>query len=455
MNGKKLQKWIETTGSAAPTGLEASLPQPPTGANASQFNVIASIDGWIPAAQFTGSSLEDLARACSWVYAACVGNARAMGSLPPVIQTQKSDGTWERSSEDFDDLKRLVKMPFGMNPAFPRWGWRQLVETYAWQNYLAGNTYLRPAKVDNDTRLEALYLFQKPLQVTAAENEAGGARYYKYGGQKYAPETVVNIQSPNPGSLWKGLAPIQVAFHAMDTDAVAAARQQANMKNAIGIGLVIAPNGPWGSNEVQREQILTQVTRDYQKAVDHGKPWVLGGGADMFKAPSADELQYFDTRRFSRDELLAVIGMPPPMAGVYDNATLANFATARSIWWEQHLFPVLETFYDAINAQAIWPIYGENVRLWYSLTGSDIAIQLLAGRADAAQKLVNLGYPTNWAARAAGLDMPEHPALEEPNQGQVIAGRTEPEPSSSPSSADDDPQDAPIPIPTPAAASAE
>lgn len=420
IDGKKLQHYLETTGGHNPVG-EVGHSGPSSG-KASEFQVIATMDGWIPAAQFTGDSLEDIARACSWVYTACVGNARAMASLQPVIQEQQADGSWERTERPYPDLKALIKRPFGDVPGWPTWGWRQLLETYAWQTYLAGNCYLRPAVVDAD-RLAALFLFQKPLQVTAAENSSGGVIYYQYGGQKYAPETVVNIQASNPGSFWKGLAPVQVAFNAMDTDQIAAARQRANMKNAIGIGLVIAPNGPWGAGDAQKEKILADLTTNYQKAADHGKPWVLGGGADLHKAPTADELQYFDTRRFSRDELLAVIGMPPPMAGVYDAATLTNFTTARSIWWEQHLFPVLESFYEAVNAQAIWPLYGDEVRLWYNLTGSDIAIQLLAARADTAQKLVTLGYPTNDAAHAAGLDMPHHPALDVPNVAQVIAGR--------------------------------
>lgn len=454
IDGKRLQKWLKSTSSANPVGIVGSLPHVASEAKASQFNVIATIDGWIPAAQFTGDNLEDLAKACSWVYAACVGNARAMGSLPAVIQTQQSDGSWERSSDAFEDLRALIKHPFGTDTGFPKWGWRQFIETYAWQHYLAGNTYLRPAVVDTD-RLAALFLFQKPMLVTAKENDRGAVIQYEYSGQAYDPETVVNIQAPNPGSLWKGIAAVQVAFNAMDTDQIASARQRANMKNAIGIGLVIAPTGPWGSSDTQREKILDKVTADYQKAVDHGKPWVLGGGAELSKAPTADELQYFDTRRFSRDELLSVIGMPPPMAGVYDNATLANFATARSIWWEQHLFPVLETFYEAINSQAIWPIYGDEVRLWYNLTGSDIAIQLLAARADTAQKLVNLGYPTNWASRAAGLDMPEHEALEQPNQGQVIAGRTEADDTEPDQTDDNDAGGESETEPVPAAAEAE
>ena len=106
---------------------------------------------------------------------------------------------------------------------------------------------------------------------------------------------------------------------------------------------------------------------------------------------------------------------------------------------------MLEELSEAVNAQAIWPLYGHEVRLWYNLTGSDIAIQLLAARADTAQKLVTLGYPTNDAARAAGLDMPEHPDLDVPNVAQVIAGRGDSEEGEPNPEADDTTENEPEP----------
>ena len=38
--------------------------------------------------------------------------------------------------------------------------------------------------------------------------------------------------------------------------------------------------------------------------------------ADSISWPSSDEVDFFSTRRFSRAEILAVIGLPPHMVGL-------------------------------------------------------------------------------------------------------------------------------------------
>jgi len=62
------------------------------------------------------------------------------------------------------------------------------------------------------------------------------------------------------------------------------------------------------------------------------------------------------------------------------------------------------------------------VRLWYDLTGTELAIVLLKERIETADGLVELGYPANVASAHVGLGLPHFDELDVPNVRITVAG---------------------------------
>lgn len=120
---------------------------------------------------------------------------------------------------------------------------------------------------------------------------------------------------------------------------------------------------------------------------------------------------------------MAVLGTPPPVLGLYDNATLNNFAQAFKLWWMITLFPLLQAIYEAINTQLVYPVYGPDYRLWYDDAGSEIALLLLKERVETAAGLVAIGVPPNLAMRRASIDIEEVAELDVPLMNLQLAGR--------------------------------
>jgi len=385
-------------------------------------------DGWlIPPLAFSDSDLDRLITASTWCYAALVGNARTMAALPPVVQVRDDKGKWitERGAHP---LWKFLDDPLGPDKAYPWWSWQELMELTFIHRPAVGNAWWRPAIVNGGKEIHAVYPLMAPGSVTADEDRVTKApRRYRYLGQEWPADGLVNFRNLGTGSFWKGLSSIKAALAPISTDTYAAARQDASMRNRAGLGVIVGVPGVLGLSGEQRDEIYKELEESYQEAEQEGTPWVVADDIKVAHPPTAVELQVFDTRNAMRDQVLAVVGMPPPVAGVYDRAILNNFKQANVVWWIHYLFPALNSVYRALNAQLIRRVHGPNVRVWYNLAegDSDIANQLFDLRVDTGLKLSKLGYCTNAICDRMGLEMPHEDYLDWPNTQLVQAGRIE------------------------------
>lgn len=387
------------------------------------YSIITGADSWlIPSVGWADTSTERLLTASAWCCTAIMGNSRAMAQLQPVVQ--RLDGRRWVEAEAQHPLWAFIDDPLGPDAELPYWSWAQLIEWIAVNRYVAGNAYMIPQFAGK--RIYSVAPVIGGTGVQGVEDEMGVAREYVISAERYPADRVINVMATSPTSYWRGLPPIKAALNSIDLDYYAGERQKYHMRNKVAPGLIVSFEDVMGLTSAQREKLQEALIAGYQSAEDTGKPWVIGGAAKIHDPPKAEDLQYFDTRRFSREEILSVIGMPPPVAGVLDNAILSNFGVAMRLWWNGYLFPVLSSIYGAINAQVVRRLH-PGYRLWYDLAGSDVALELLSARATVAQQFVTLGYSTNVAAVAAGLEMPEHPALDIPNTAMVVSGRINPD----------------------------
>jgi hypothetical protein len=404
----------------------------PTAVNLGDYFYRVAPDSYLYPAVYYDTEMTRLLAASSWSWAAITGNSRAMASLPVVVQ-EKVGGRWVEAPEDHP-LWLWTEDPLGPDDHLPFWSWSQLFYTICVHRYVAGNAYLIPQVING--RVYSVALVLNPLGMRAEEQQGTYAptKYVMTGGdmgrgdmpREWAPTEIVNIMAPSPSSYWKGLSPLAVAMRPVQTDSTAAARQNANLQNKVAPGMIVSvdsPAGHAGVAEHQKTAMLKQLQDGYQAAECDGTPWIISGAAKVQPPFGALELQYFDTRGFARDEILAVIGMPPTVAGVLDKAILNNVKVLTVNWWGQYLFPVLGETYSSLNAQLIRPLYGRNTRLWYDLSDTDIALQLLSARLDVAAQYQQLGYSTNDIAQRLDLGMPARDYLNLPNHDLIRAGR--------------------------------
>jgi hypothetical protein len=372
----------------------------------------------------SAANIDRLLMASAWSWAAITGNAKAISQLIPVVQ-EKSGGDWQKAP-DTHPLWDWIADPLGPDDTLPFWPYSQLSYVMTVHYYVTGNHYWVPTVVGGD--LTAVTPILDCRRVTATEDQTHYApteyRISTPGGDiVLSPSELVNIMAPSAGSFWRGSSALRAALVPVDTDAVATVRQNANLNNHLGMGQIITTKGKLGPNIEQRQTLQASLQADYQQVQNQGLPWIVGGDVDVKGNPVGPELQVFETKQFSRTEILAVIGMPPTVAGILDKAILNNFGVSVTTWWNTHLVPVIMQELGTINAQLVRPLYGKGTRIGYSIAGTDVGLQLQNAKLDNALKLQTLGYSTNDINEALRLEMPWRDYLDIPNQAAIIAGR--------------------------------
>lgn len=371
------------------------------------------------------ADIDRLLQASAWSWAAITGNAKAISMLTPEVQEQQGGG-WVKAPQSHP-LWGWIDDPLGKDATLPFWPYSQLSYVSVLHYYIAGNAWWVPTVVGGELRSVTPIL--NPLSITATEDMIYRApTEYKLttAGRmlRLAPDEVVNIMAPSAGSFWRGSSALRTALASVDTDSVASARQNANLNNHIGAGLIFSTHGPLVPNDTQRTALKAEIIDEYRDAANQGDPLIVGGGITVTPNPmSSPELQVFETKRFTRTEILAIIGMPPSVAGILDKMILNNFGVSVVTWWHTHLLPVVQQMLGSINAQLVRPLYGSGTRLHYSLAGTDVSLQLLGAKLDQAIKLSQIGYATNDINEHLALGLPVHDYLNIPNQGALIAGR--------------------------------
>jgi phage portal protein BeeE len=384
------------------------------------------------------TELDRLLRASAWSWACVNGNCKAMAQLTPVVQ-ERSGGKWT-AAKDSHPLNAFIEDPLGADAAFPFWPWQHLLYVTALHSYVVGNAYWLP--VDALGGMSVIPIME-PHRVEADEDKIYHApTLYRlrrsWGGEsRWAPDKIVNISMPSAGSLWRGTAPLQAALRSVEIDQVATERQRYNLLNRVSPGLTVSLDRPLGPTPAQRIEAKRELLDDYQDVTDDGLPWIIGSGAKVTKGFSPEELQVFDTKDSSRAEIMATIGMQPSIMGQLDRATYSNTKEATLLWWYSSIQPMLSAIYGHINAQLVRPRYGSGTRLWYQIAGSNIGLQLLLAKLDAAKAFSGLGLSTEDVAGMLEIDIPDRDYLKIPLVGLVQSGRI-PAPEE-PAAPDDDP----------------
>lgn len=156
-----------------------------------------------------------------------------------------------------------------------------------------------------------------PDSWTVEPNRDGGRPIYKIEGERIPNEDVIHIRRFSlPGEL-HGLSPIQAA------------------RQGIGLGLAAERYGArfFGdsanpSSVLETDQDLTedQAKRNQQAWIDsHGgrrRPAMLSGGLKWRPISiTPEESQFLETRKFQRDEIAMLYGVPPHMIGAVEKST--------------------------------------------------------------------------------------------------------------------------------------
>lgn len=335
------------------------------------------------------NAARDGLKASTWVYACIYKLAKSLAAIHWTAERRVGEA-WVH--EPKSKLQALLDAP---NEDMSR---QTFAERIGMSLYLGGNAIIRKhVSVGGGVRQMWPVPPHKITPILGDPDMLEGLiKAYDYalgGGKKdrWDADEIVHIMFTDPDDEAWGMAPIQAAARAIDTDVEAVNFNKVSLQNrAIVDGILSFERG---LSDAQYDKIKRQWRDRHQGARNANNPAILGGAVKWTPiSMTPTELDFLESRRFTREEICAVFQVPPPVVGIYDNATLANIQTARLIFWEDTMIPLAEDIAEALTL-GVASHYGPGWRVSYDVSHISVLLEIFAKKIEQAARLFSMGVP--------------------------------------------------------------
>jgi HK97 family phage portal protein len=320
----------------------------------------------------------------TWVFSCVKLRASSVAQVPWKAERRTSDG-WQH--EPSSDLQKLLDRP---NPDMDR----ALFFKYVVQHLdLSGNSFISKVRAGSANLPKELWVLM-PNQIKVEPDTIRLVKEYiykGYGEKRIPPEDMIQFLYPDPSNLYFGVAPLMSVAQAVDIDNEAERFQKVSLQNR-GLSDIHFEVPP----DATAEQVaqMREIYNNAQAGAGNARRALFSSAKATPLNTNAAEMDFINSRKFVRDEICSAYGVPPPMVGNYESATLANIETARQIFWRDTIIPLLDELETKLNL-SLASDFGPEWRITYDTSNVDALQENYTGKVDDALKLWSMGLPFN------------------------------------------------------------
>jgi HK97 family phage portal protein len=334
----------------------------------------------------TERAIKEGYKVSTYVYACINAISKASASVPWKVYKKNRQGIWEEV--EGHPLQLLIDKPNAFHSR------KDLIERMTLNLYLGGNAYFTKVRANNIVA-ELWSMPSDKMKIIPSKNDFIAAYLYEADGVKkeIPPRDMIHNLFIDPSNPYIGMSPLQAGARAVDTDVEAVAWNKVSLQNrAVTDGTFTFEQH---LTKEQWEEARAMVREQHQGADNAHTPWILGAGAKWQPMSlSPQEMDFIESRRFTRSEICSIFQVPPPIVGIYDDATLANIETARKIFWLDTVIPYLEDIKNCFN-QSLTPDFGTDIELSFDVSNIEAIQTNLTEKLTNAKQLWSMGVPFN------------------------------------------------------------
>jgi HK97 family phage portal protein len=325
-------------------------------------------------------------KSSTYVYACINAIARAVSSVPWYVYQQKKAGEWEVIANH--PLEALIDKP---TPFHSR---KDLMTGMVQHLYLGGNSLFTKVR-GGGTVTELWQMPPDAIKVIPdRKNFISHYEYNKEGIRKRIEQAdILHNKFLDPSNPYWGISPIQAGARLVDSDVEAVKFQKVSLQNRAITDGIFSFEHPL--TKQQWEEAREMVRQQHQGTENARTPWVLGAGAQWTSMSlSPVEMDFLNSRKFNREEICSIFQVPPPIVGIMDTSTYNNIETARKIFWQDTIIPLLEDIKDCFNL-ALTPEFGTGIELSYDVSNVQALQTSNQEKIANATSLFAMGVPFN------------------------------------------------------------
>lgn len=329
-------------------------------------------------------------RSNTYVYACIRKWMLSVSVVPLKVYVKNAEGLWEEAP--MHPLQKLLDNP---NPYIdlPR-----MVRIMTAHMQLTGNGLW--SKVRDAKKLPTELWPINPDSIRPVPSEDDYISHYqpvwRTTPKRIEVEDIVHFQLEDPACPFWGVGPLQAAARAVDTDNASVDWNKTAMDNRAVPDGVLSFKGPIAKDqyEIARERLKERLgkknARDFL-IMNQEVSWQSLGLTPI-------EMDFTNSRKFTREEMASVFGVPPILVGISDNAPLSNenIKAASRMFWKDMVLPFLDSIRATLNLQ-LTTEFGDpqTLTIDYDITGVEALQDDITAKVTAAQGLWAMGVPFN------------------------------------------------------------
>lgn len=352
----------------------------------------------------TTRAVEQGFRKSHWVFSAVRRISQAAASVPWVAVQGSGD---DKKDLPDHELTKLLAKPNEYTSG------HDFIERITGHLYLGGNAVLAKTR-DQRGRIRELWpIMPDHIEVVLDDNGMLlGYNRTSPDGRKLSPlkpSDVSHLQFTDPAREWWGISPLQAVAQVVDTDLDAIKWNRVALQNRAVPDGVLSTDQQLQDDQYERMQTqMRSKTARESLILEAGLSW-----QQMSLSPA--EMDFVESRRMSREDILAVYGVPPATVGIVQSATQSDVGEMRLQFWLDTILPYLADIQAAFNL-SLAPEFGDDITVRPD-TSEVRALQLpMKDKVEQAQQLFAIGVPVAEINRLLDMGLSED-AL--PNSGET------------------------------------
>lgn len=213
--------------------------------------------------------------------------------------------------------------------------------------------------------------------------------------QSFELNEIIQIKRRNPYNQWRGLSPLVSAATELNIDYKAGKYQESLLANgAVPGGIITVPD-----NAIMSQEEMTKLRRIWEQrhmgAAKGHKIAVLKGGLKYEPiAFDAQEMEFIDSRKFTRENILLTFGVPAVVAGLTEGVNRTSAEAQLKLFWRTTIKPILERIQSKFNYDLL-PQYYPNVGIKFDYRKIDELQKDFTSDAEVAKKFFSMGFSRN------------------------------------------------------------
>jgi len=246
-------------------------------------------------------------------------------------------------------------------------------------------------------------------------------QHYKIGKKRIPLDKIVFLKSSDPSNVVGGLSPLQAAAKSVDTEVEQLKWNKSAMQNrGVNEGIISF------DRDLRKAQILEmqEAYQEQQTGRTNARKMPFIGAAAKFlrTGMTVAELDWNESRKNLRDEILSAFGVPPQLVGAQESSTYNNFTTSERIFWQTTVIPFLANIASIFQYEFKGLLLPGEV-IGFNYTEVEALRDNYQEKVNSGKDLVAMGVPMKQVNNILTLGIEEYEGWEESHPAS-LAGRT-------------------------------